>query len=467
MIVRSRYWLLVLLVWGVAITVFPRIASAQTLTMSKDFPVIRVDDDTGRNVSSSGDQTIARTITGSDCKSEHLKFRFSLTVTGYDTSQTLQAWASRSTDCSGEYTSATSVTRTCWRLENKISVVNGVATIDIPPAKLLGIGVDETFAGNQRPLKASCDETITETSRQTFTVYFLLINSENKSAANTTQQMYYSMNGPAAPDFNQLISADQSLELKWTALTGATTEVNYEFYCAVNEAGASGCKSSELEELGSPGTLTTGGSSGTGSSSSTGGETSTTHTGGGTTGTTTKTLADAALAGTAGTAGNDTGGYAGSSAVSDTGSPAANDTGGGGSSGSGEDTSTAGTAGTTVDRSGLKEHLCGVVLGKMSSKGFTDANLTNGQYYAVAIGVRDTYGNLGTLSEYRCEKARPVVTFFESYRLAGGEAGGGFCNLGAVPKRTTLPVTLGLLGACAWLRRRHRRSQRKSFQTND
>ncbi|HMA96631.1 MAG TPA: hypothetical protein VKP30_28290, partial [Polyangiaceae bacterium] len=253
MIVGSRHWLLILLVWVVAITTWPRTASAQaTLAMSKDYPVKRIDDDTGRTVSSGTDQTVALTITGADCRSKKLKLQFNLTVTGYDNSQVLQAWAGRSADCAAEYTSSTAaLTRACWQLEDSITVSNGVATVEIAPSLLLGIGVPSQFAGNQRPLTESCDQPFTQNARLNITVYFLLINTEGKVATNTTQGMYFLLSGPTAPDIKQLISADQALELKWAALTSSTTELTYQFYCAPNEAGEGDCKSSVLERLGS------------------------------------------------------------------------------------------------------------------------------------------------------------------------------------------------------------------------
>ncbi|HMA93978.1 MAG TPA: hypothetical protein VKP30_14905, partial [Polyangiaceae bacterium] len=164
-----------------------------------------------------------------------------------------------------------------------------------------------------------------------------------------------------------------------------------------------------------------------------------------------------AWGGATGVAGSDTGAYVDISGVAGDGA--------GGYGGS--EVGTAGVAGQIVNRSGLAQYLCGEVPGKTSAQGFAKTNIVNGQSYAVALAVSDNYGNLGTLSKYQCAKARPVTTFFEAYRYAGGEAGGGFCNLGAVPKRTSIPVTLGVLGVCAWLRRRHRRARPNAPQAND
>lgn len=424
MIGRVRHWSLVLLVWVVAATTWSRVASAQTLAMAQTNPVIRTNDDTGRDVSSSTDPTLALTITGQDCRSSKLKFKFSLTVAGYDTTQTLQAWVTRSTDCSSEYTSATSVTRTCWRVDSDIEVENGVATVEISAAKLLGIGADEGFKGNQAVLDNSCDNTPNSSGkgRQSFNVYFLLTNSENKVAANTTQRLYYSLVGPDAPAVNRVAAADQALQLTWSPLTSSTTELTYEFYCATNED-TENCKSSVLEALGSPGPASTSNGGAGGSSS---------------TGTMTGESANTSIAGTAGLS---TGGGAGDSGSAEFG-------------GSGE---VAGTTGTGTNQPKSSDRLCGRVSGKLNGSGYTNGSLANGRSYAVALGVRDAYGNLGQLSAYLCAEPRPIETFFEAYRDQGGKAGGGFCNLGLHSSHTTLPLAAGLLGLSAWLRRKNRK----------
>lgn len=58
--------------------------------------------------------------------------------------------------------------------------------------------------------------------------------------------------------------------------------------------------------------------------------------------------------------------------------------------------------------------------------------LTNGQLWAVAVAAVDTLDNVGPLSELACAVPEGVTDFFEQYRNAGGQAGGGFCNCGVV-----------------------------------
>lgn len=218
--------------------------------MAKTHPAVRVDDDTGRELSTT-DTTFALTLAGADCRSEKLKFRFSLDVVGFDMTHTLQAWASRAADCAQEYTSSTvpNQARSCWRVARFIPVVNGVATVEIPPGQLLGIGVDADVAGIQRPLRQSCDEVALGDGRQAFDVYFLLTGADDRVQASTTQRLYYALNGPTPPRLLSLTPWDDSLKLEWASGGGFATEVVYEYYCAPNEDPV-GCHSSTLERFG-------------------------------------------------------------------------------------------------------------------------------------------------------------------------------------------------------------------------
>jgi hypothetical protein len=81
--------------------------------------------------------------------------------------------------------------------------------------------------------------------------------------------------------------------------------------------------------------------------------------------------------------------------------------------------------------------------------------LENFQRYAVGISAVDKVGNRGVLSRVACQTPEPVTTFFEAYRAAGGEGGGGFCNFGAAPASGLLSTALA--ASAAWLIRRRRK----------
>jgi hypothetical protein len=100
-------------------------------------------------------------------------------------------------------------------------------------------------------------------------------------------------------------------------------------------------------------------------------------------------------------------------------------------------------------------YACGTVGATGTTSGTAKSNLQNGVSYAVAVASEDNFGNVGQLSELACGTPAEVTGFFEAYREAGGEAGGGFCSF-AVPRRPALVMAFGLAlaGAALWRRRR-------------
>ena len=51
--------------------------------------------------------------------------------------------------------------------------------------------------------------------------------------------------------------------------------------------------------------------------------------------------------------------------------------------------------------------------------------LVNGTHYAVAVAGTDAYGNVGKLSTVICEFPEQTSDFWNAYKNAGGESGGG------------------------------------------
>lgn len=85
----------------------------------------------------------------------------------------------------------------------------------------------------------------------------------------------------------------------------------------------------------------------------------------------------------------------------------------------------------------------------------TDMTLQNGVKYAVAITFSDQVGNESVLSNVACGTPAEVTGFFEAYRAAGGQGGGGFCSF-APARRAAVPLALALLIAGAAFARRRR-----------
>ncbi|WP_438028384.1 hypothetical protein [Sorangium sp. So ce233] len=90
--------------------------------------------------------------------------------------------------------------------------------------------------------------------------------------------------------------------------------------------------------------------------------------------------------------------------------------------------------------------------------------LTNGNPYVVGVAAYDGVGNAGPLSALACGTPTEVDGFFEKYREAGGQAGGGFCSVeGPVGAGSWVSWPLGAVTAGAalglWRRSRRRRGR--------
>lgn len=98
------------------------------------------------------------------------------------------------------------------------------------------------------------------------------------------------------------------------------------------------------------------------------------------------------------------------------------------------------------------KYKCGSTGARASSGNAT--GLLDGVPYNVAVATTDSYYNDGVLSQVVCRVPQPVTGFFEAYRNAGGEGGGGFCAFSR--HREPLPLILLLGFAAYWVMRRRR-----------
>ena len=98
---------------------------------------------------------------------------------------------------------------------------------------------------------------------------------------------------------------------------------------------------------------------------------------------------------------------------------------------------------------------CGDVQATGVDSAQTSSSLGNGVAYAVAVASEDKVGNVGVLSEVACGIPKEVTGFYEAYRAAGGQGGGGFCSF-APARRGAVPLGFALLLGCAALVRRRR-----------
>jgi hypothetical protein len=413
---RFRFVSVFALVSGVAVTTLSANAFGQTVSMSTTNAVVR---DPVRS-SNTTDSTVALTMTRGDCKSgDDVTYTFNVNVAGYKTGWVLEAWAGQS-DCASLYGDANRGLY-CWKL-GTVKITSGTASAQYHPEELFGVGTKLTRA----ILPNSCDDTVESSARQSFNVYFILVYS-NTAKASATQALWYDLSGPDAPAIKNVGAAENALKVEWDAVSNEEGEISYQLYCA-GTASASSCESET--------------NSWNASNGGAGGE-------GGTGGTSTTTT----------TAGNASVGGSGGAGSTTSGTTTTSDTTLGGSAGSSTEgtAETSGTTGTstTANTSSLNFEKCGTVQGLLSESSFTNANLTNGKTYAVAVAAIDAYGNEGAKSEALCGTPQYVDTFFEHYRNKGGKAGGSFCSFVYGNRQlSTGGLFLLSLGAIATLRRR-------------
>jgi hypothetical protein len=88
--------------------------------------------------------------------------------------------------------------------------------------------------------------------------------------------------------------------------------------------------------------------------------------------------------------------------------------------------------------------------------------LANGTTYAVAVAATDKFGNVGELSPVICAKPEITTDFWDDYKKAGGEAGGGCA---ATSSESTTPIgslaVLGVVGIVVAKSVKKRRSKNK------
>lgn len=92
-----------------------------------------------------------------------------------------------------------------------------------------------------------------------------------------------------------------------------------------------------------------------------------------------------------------------------------------------------------------------------SSGSISEEFVSNGVEYAVAVATTDAVLNIGVVTNVAC--ATPVVTedFFDLYRDAGGQAGGGVCSISPGSAGTPASALVVLLGPLALVLARRRR----------
>ncbi len=80
--------------------------------------------------------------------------------------------------------------------------------------------------------------------------------------------------------------------------------------------------------------------------------------------------------------------------------------------------------------------------------------LTNDVVYTFVLSAVDKMENVGASSSAKCTYPSDTLGFYETYRGAGGQAGGGFCSTGYGAGSGVMACGIGLAAIVAWRRRR-------------
>jgi hypothetical protein len=355
-------------------------------------------------------------ISYADCRADDT-FAFNVNISGAGDIGTLQVWASiTGADCSDANNRTTTATNPvpCYPVYYSAPQNVGSYSVSIRVQDIVDNERVSPEISIGHGTIANCDQPTTNGAAVGATLFFLLVQSgtgaNNFTGAASKYTTKYDLGGPPPPSGVSAGVGEGQLFVHWTA-SGNADLVGYTIYCAqavpAPDAGSAAA--------GAAGSSAVGGSTGT-----TGGD--------------------------PGAGGGDTGGSA--------------DT--GGASGAG------GSGGQRViDPNCYAPDLvpgqvptglnpCGTGNGSTQSEG-TAKGLQNDQPYAVAVAGYDLVGNVGPLSTLACATPQLVDDFFDRYRAAGGQAGGGFCSIQRYASPWTVLILVGAWLGYALRRRRPER----------
>jgi hypothetical protein len=408
----------------------------------------------------------------------NMVLQFNLALNGFTGQQNMQIWATANGDCTA--TTARGIdasAATCWQLEGALTV----PVIGILTTRSFNVRVQDLVGPqNAAPYPpVVVNEGVSACSAQTtfaavpITVWFLPLDLEGNSIGTPfSQTISADLVGPPPPSGVGETVGDTLFNVTWTPNVDADT-TGYDIFVDApgsTDAGTTAldgtastlilyCPDASTSSVASSGTVeTTGASSGT--VETTGASSGTVETTGASSGTVTASSGTVAFTPSvdAGCFYINMGPSSASGTVSNLGtctssvlSSAISVDGG---------TSVENEAGVVSSGGGISTIPCQYVVGVgancYSAGGqtvtgeattqYTIKGLTNGTTYDVVVAAVDGSGNVGPPSSCVSDYPAPVNDFWDQYRAAGGQAGGGFCALEAVG----LPVgSAGLVGGLA------------------
>jgi hypothetical protein len=442
-----------------------------------------------------------------DCISD-MVLSFEVVLSGFDGSENLQVWASKSSDCTAAADRGMGAVAVCWPVAPQAWQTGPViqspqpVTIQVRVQDLVGPQNSPPFPPTytaQGP--SACN------AQPAFAAVPMLINFVPVDSSGNYDGIAYKFQqptdlvGPPAPTALTLAVGDRLLIANWM-LNDDSDTAGYDLYIDPipgHESTLSGLPDAQMlvcPDTGVPSTpdatvdAADGGDGGDGGSPSDGGDDGSMVDAGD---------AGASDGGTGPTAGGNDGGDgstidSGVAAIVDAGCYVINVAGGTGggacssvllTSGIVQDSGTAALeelgedgdaieteAGSSTTRSGGISTIPSVNLVGVENGGATVPDESTGSYtieglkdnstYTVVVAAVDGFGNIGPPSTEACNSPAPIEDFWKIYRDDGGTAGGGLCSVEEIGANVPSTTEVLLFGGCAALLVRRRTARWRS-----
>jgi hypothetical protein len=409
---------LVAMLLAVAALSFADLASAQSIAIVNEQSLPRLNND-GQIIQKRPLNLSPEAVNLQDCYDDQL-IRFTLQMSGFQANASVQAWASNSgADCK-QQTVRTGALAQCWRLLDTDIPLQTVVDVDIPVRNIMAGAPPNEPQHPKRDEEALCGKV----DLATITVHFLYFapGQQANAAYEKTVAITVDTVGPKPPSGLKALPGNTRIQVSWVNISG-----------------------------------------GSGDAAATGGLTELTGV---------KVYCDVAGAATPTTIQNppvcrqeerDAG-------VDDAGNPITETV---------EVCEDGGTTTTEEPASGCssanfrnpdntpifpsaefnQKYECGSITGNTGTTvvatQIAGKPLVNGTTYAVAVAATDKFGNVGQLSDVICETPEETTDFWQEYRNAGGDAGGGCSASGAaLPVGSITMLLLAVVTAGSTLRRR-------------
>jgi hypothetical protein len=395
-------------------------AEAQTITVAQEASLPRLTAD-GKDLRKRSLQFEPEGVSYQDCVDD-IRIRFPLNLAGFEPQATLQLWAANTGQDCKPSTARTGTTQQCWQLGGDIPLQ---LTVDvIVPVREIMSGI----APLGSPTKKVSDQSICgRVELSTISLQFLYFKPAQQGTPAVSKDLSIKVDtiGPRPPSGIDVKPGNTRVLVTWDRISGdsgVTALTGVKVYCAPAESAPSSTTEASVEDAG-------------------------------------VNCIEVPIDG-ADDAGDEAGLFedGGCTPITKPGAEPQSST---------SNTCSSPSFVTTEGKPKIpddafnKQFECGSYTGNsgtsVRAEGVGGNPLQNGKRYAIAVAGTDAFGNVGELSSVICETPQETTDFWEAYKNAGGDGGGGFCTTsgpGLPSGSLTVLVVAGALVVSAIRRRR-------------